>query len=244
MKNLVKNIILFFSFLFVPVNLILCQNVFNNIDWQFSIKWEDIPLSEIPLLDTNIQILDGRADVFFAFSKFELSDEVSLKAEGNITNGKILLNKWNEEISQLNGSFTIEDKKLNIAPLTGRMDAAPFAARAEMDLVPPYFFQANVNAESVLLEEISSFLPFLKDYTAFKLPAEAQFDIKGSLREGPLELTTIFQEVALYSVLLSNVEISFNWLDNKLILKNFYANLGEGRISGEGKLILNQKSSE
>ncbi len=221
--------------------LVLCQPSENNVNWQFSIKWEDIPLSEIPLLDTRIQVLDGRANVFFLFYKSELSEEVLLKAEGNINEGRILLNEWDKEINHLNGSFTVKDKKLNIGPLKGELGTAPFDAQAEMDLVVPYPFQVNVKAEGVLLEEISSFFPFLKDYSAFKLPAEAQFDVKGFLPNGPFEIMTIFQEAALYSVLMNSVEMSLVWFDNQIILKNFSASLNEGKISGEGEIILNQK---
>ncbi len=243
-KNPVKNTILFFSFLLLPVSLALCQNNSNTIDWQFSIKWQDIPLSEIPFSDTRLTILDGRANVFLTFYKPKLSDKVLLTAEGNIYNGKIILNEWDKEITTLNGNFNIKDKKLNIAPLTGNLGSAPFDAQAEMDLTSPYPFQANIKAKGILLEEISSFLPFFKNYDTLKIPAEAQFDVKGSLQGGPVGIKTTFQEAALYSVLLNNVEISFVWRDNKLILKNLYANLDEGRISGEGELILNQSNSK
>ena len=162
MKNLVKNTILFVCFVIFPAALALCQPASNPINWQFSIKWEDVPLSEIPLLDTKIQILDGRANVLFLFYKSELSEEILLKAEGDVNNGKILLNEWDKEINQLSGSFTVKDKKLNIGPLTGKLGTAPFDAQAEMDLIPPYPFQVNVKAKGVLFEEISSFFPFLK----------------------------------------------------------------------------------
>jgi hypothetical protein len=211
------------------------------MDWQFSLKWEDFPLSEIPLVDTKILVLDGRANISFLFYQTESSDEVLLKAEGNMQEGRIYLKQWDEEISRINGTFTIKDKKLNIDSLRGELHAAPFEARAQMELVPPYPFSASLNAKGVLLEEISPFFPFLKDYNAFKLPAEAQLDAKGSLADSPFEITAFFQEAALYSLLMKNVEMSFIWYDNQLILKNFYANLDEGKISGEGEIILNRK---
>ncbi len=224
-----------------PAALVLCQPSENPVNWQFSIKWEDVPLTEIPLSDTKIEILDGYANGSFLFYKSDSSDEVLLDAEGNIEKGKIYLQKWDKEISEISGNFVIKDRKLKINPLTGQLKNTPFNAQATIDLIFPYSFDVNVKAKGVILEEISSFLPFLKDYSAFKLPAEAQFDVKGFLPNGPFEIMALFQEVALYSVLMNNVKISFVWLDNKVILKNFNANLDEGKISGEGEIILNQK---
>lgn len=240
-KNLIKNTILFFLILFFCPTLILCQNTQNPLNWQFSIKWEDVLLSEIPLVDTEIQILDGHANALFLFYKSGNCDEVLLKAEGLIENGKIHLNKWNENISQINGNFAIKDNKLYIGPLTGTLNTVPFDAQAEMDLVSPYPFCANISAKSVFIEEISSFVPFLKDYIAFKSPAEARFDIQGDLLKGPFAIDAFFREMALYSILMKNVKVSFIWLDNEVILRNFQANLEEGKISGEGQIILNTK---
>lgn len=241
MKNLVKNIILFVCFIIFTTTFALCQTPENPINWQFSIKWEDVPLSEIPLIDTKIEILDGHANVSLIFYNSEFSDEVFLSAEGNIDKGKIYLQKWDEEISQISGNFIVKDKNLQISLLTGKLKDAPFDAQATISLISPYPFDASVKAKGVILEEISSFFPFLKDYNTFKSPADAQFNAKGILPVGPIEIMAIFKEVALYSVLISNVEISFVWLDNKIILKNFSANLDEGKISGEGEIILNQK---
>ena len=74
-----------------------------------------------------------------------------------------------------------------------------------------------------------------------KTPAEAEFNINGVLPSGPLEGTVTLQEVSLYSLLMNNVEISFIWRDNKIIVRNVSANLSEGSISGEGEIILNTK---
>ena len=40
---------------------------------------------------------------------------------------------------------------------------------------------------------------------------------------------------------MNNVEISFIWDGNKVIVRNFSANLDEGKISGEGEIFLNTK---
>jgi hypothetical protein len=241
-KNLVRNIILFVCFVIFTSALALCQPPENPVNWQFSIKWEDVPLSEIPLQDTRIKILDGYTNMSFLFYKSDSSDEVLLSAEGNINEGRIYLQEWDKEISQINGNFIVKDKKLKVISLTGNLKDAPFSAQATIDLASPYLFDANVKAKGVILEEISSFLPFLKDYSMFKSPAEAQFNAKGVLPAGPIEIMAIFQEMALYSVLMNDMKISFVWQNNEIILKNFSANLDEGKISGEGEIIINQKS--
>jgi len=240
-KNLIKNIILFICFIIFSTTLALCQPAKNPANWQFSLQWEKIALSEVPIPDTRIKIIDGYANVSFLFYKSDLSDEVLLSAEGNIEQGKIYVQQWDEEISEISGDFIIKDNQLKVSPLKGKFKNTPFDAEAIIELVSPYPFDAKVKAKGVMLEELSSFLPFLKDYVALKSPAEAQFNVQGVLPAGSIEFEAILQEVVLYSVLMSNMNISFVWSDNKIMLKKFSADLDEGKISGEGEIILNQK---
>lgn len=202
---------------------------------------EDVPLTEIPLPDTRIKILDGYMDLSLGFYKSESSKEVSLMAEGNIDKGKIYLSEWDEQITQIKGNFIIEDKELRIDSLHGQFKDFPLSSQAHVDLNAPYPFDVDVKANGMSLEAISSFFPFLKDYTMIKTPAEVEFSIHGVLPDGPIEWLITLQEAFVYSVLMSDVELSFFWDGNKVIVRNFSANLDEGKISGEGELHLKQK---
>ncbi len=219
----------------------MCEPQKAPIGWQLNLKWKDIPLSEISLSDTKIKVLEGYGNASLTLYNSGSTNEVSYRAEGNIDKCKIYLSEWEEEISQIKGSFTIEDKELKVDLLEGQFKNAPFSAQANINLISPYPFDAKIKAKDVELEEISHFFPALKNLSRIKAPAEAEFNIKGVLPSGPVEGTAILQGVSLYSVLMNSAEISFIWRDNKIIFRNFSANLTEGTISGEGEIILNQK---
>ena len=98
--------------------------------------------------------------MFLTVDNSELSNGVSYKAEGNIDKCKIYLSEWNEEINQINGSFVIKDKELNVSSLEGQFKNTPFTAQANINLTSPYPFDAKIKAKDIILEEISSFFPF------------------------------------------------------------------------------------
>ena len=199
---------------------------------------EDVPLIDIPTPDTKIKVLDGYVDLSLGFSKSESSDEVSLIAEGSVDKGRIYLSEWDEQIEQIRSRFVIRDKKLEVNSAQGQFRNFPLSGQASIELVSPYPFNADIEAKGMSLEAISSFFPFLKDYTMIKTPAKVQFSIQGILPDGPIEWLITMQETLVYSVLMSDVEISFLWDGNKVVVRNFSANLDEGKISGEGELHL------
>jgi len=209
--------------------------------WKLNIKWKDVPLAEIPIPYPKIKVMEGYGNVSLTLDNFKLPSKISYSAEGNIDKCKIYLSKWNEEIHQIKANFVIKDKKLEVSSLEGQFKDIPFTAQANVNLTSPYPFDAKVKAEDIIIEEITSFFPLLKSYSMIKTPAEAEFNINGVLPSGPLEGTITLQEASFYSLLMNNVEISFVWRDNKVIVRNISANLSEGTISGEGEIILNTK---
>ncbi len=236
------SIALFIPFiLLIPPTEVLCEQPKVSVDWQLNIKWQDVPLAEIPITDTRIKFIDGHANIFLTVDNSELSKGVSYKAEGVIDKGKIYLSEYDIEIDQLKGGFVIENKELKMDSLEGQFKSIPFNLQGNISLIPPYPFDTKIKAKDVVLEEISTVLPFLKKYSDIKVPAEAEFNVKGMLPSGPVEGTVNLQEALAYSILMNNVEISFVWDGNKVLIKNFAANLDEGKISGEGEIFLNIK---
>lgn len=186
--------------------------------------------------------MEGHGNVSLSLDNSQLpNNKISYSAEGSIDKCKVYLSEWNEEIYQIKCNFVIKDKKLEVSSLEGQFKDIPFTAQVNVNLISPYPFDVNVKAKDVIIEEITSFFPVLKTYTMVKTPAEAEFNINGVLPSGPIEGTITLQEASLYSILMNNVEISFVWDNNKVIVKNVSANLNEGKISGEGEIFLNQK---
>jgi hypothetical protein len=236
-----SKILLFVSLVLLPTSGILCEPQKAPVNWQLNLKWKDVPLSEISLPDTKIKVLEGYGNASLTLYNSESNNEISYRAEGNIDKCKIYLSEWEEEISEIKGGFTIDDKELKVNFLEGKLKGIPFTAQANINLISPYPFDAQIKAKDVELEEISHFFPALKNYSRIKAPAEAEFNIKGVLPSGPIEGTAVLQGFSLYSVLMNSTEISFVWYDNKIIFRNFSANLPDGTISGEGEIIFNTK---
>ena len=238
MNKFLNLVLLILFVLILPQTEILCESQKPPVNWQLDIKWENVPLTEIPITDTSIRFIDGHADVFLTVDNSELSKGVAYKAEGTVNNATIYLPKWEEEINKINGSFAIENRELTVTSMEGQFKSIPFNAEGNLKLTTPHSFTAKVKAKDVILEELTSFFPFLKNYSTIKTPADAEFNISGVFPSGPVEGTISFQEALAYSILMNNVEISFVWDGNKAVIRNFSANLSEGKISGEGEIHL------
>ena len=235
-------LVIVFFFVLFPLDKALCEPDEAPVNWQLNVKWEDVPLSEISLPDTRFRILDGYADVFLTIDNPQSSGQPSLKAEGRIEQCKIYLSGQDEELDQINGDFVIEDKQLNVNSLEGKFKDIAFNAEFNVNLISPYPFDVKIKAEDAAMNEIARLFPVLMPFCSkIKTPAEAEFNAQGVFPGGPVEMGVTFQEALICSVLMSNVEISFLWEGSKVLVRNFSANLDEGRISGEGEIILNTK---
>jgi hypothetical protein len=238
------SLLLFVYFVLFPTSKVLSESQESPLlNWQLNIKWKDVPLSDIPSPHEKINLKSGKVDISFTISNS--GKGTSYKAEGNIIDGVVYVSQWKEEINNIEGGFILKDNNIEITSLKGNFRDIPLTAEGQIGLDSPYPFKAKITAKDVTVDGISPLFPFIEPhvgpYKKIKTKGEMDFVVDGVLPPGPFEGKLILQEASLYSMLMNNVEISFIWHDNKVIVKNISANLSEGKISGEGEIIINQK---
>lgn len=217
------------------------------INWKLNIKWKDIPLSEINLPYEKVDLKDGKLDLSFIINR-QSNSEISYEGQGNITDGIIYLAQWDDEILNIEGAFTFKEKKVEISSCKGIFRDVPLTADGQISLEPPYSFEAEITAKDVTIDDVSPLFPFIEPhiepYRAVKTEGEMNFVVEGVLQDGPFEGKILLPLASFHSILMNNVEVSFIYQDREILLKNFSVNVDEGNISGEGEILIKQKSSE
>ncbi|HIE43441.1 MAG TPA: hypothetical protein EYP78_01415 [Candidatus Omnitrophica bacterium] len=249
MRDLLKLLVL----LFFIVPLFLCEAIASEdeqeslpafpggkyLNWEVKAHWKEILLPQIPLPFEKVELRDGNVEVLLTIQSWR--NGILYKATGKIEKCKIYLPEWKEEVHNIKATFTLKDKRIDAPSVEGKFRDIPFTAKLRLSLTPPYPFEAEVKAKNVTIEDAFPFLPFLKPYRMIKAGGEVEATIRGTVPLEDFEGILTFQEASLYSVGMSNVRVSFNYRDSTLEVKDLSVHLGEGRISGEGQILLKDR---
>jgi hypothetical protein len=216
-------------------------------NWKLNLKWEDIPLSEVNLPYEEIDLKGGKLDLSFTINR-QREGGVYYEGQGNISDGVVYLSHWEDEIRNIESEFTLKGGNIEIVSCKGIFRDAPLTATGKISLDPPYMFEAEISAQDVTIDDVSPIFPFIKPriglYKTIETKGEMNFMVDGTLPEGPFQGRVVLPAASFYSILMDNVEISFVYRDKEIVLENFSVNVSEGSISGEGEIIIKQKSSK